>query len=476
MQKTIIIITFLLNFVYSNKSKDSQYEFDFGFDKKDGSGREILIEVLKSTKNDAIFSAKDQEKCNHLEWMSIGDPQIYQPENRTFMPNSLGFTMEIQMLSKKDKQLIKQRIFEMHNIEVDINQIKRQELDHMDCTIQFEHTGDAYTLKGTVQDFDRNPLEVWFNYTSVSEEYLAFESILKEKNIEDLRVICQINSSIYNFSKNIKIDFTKNLTEKPESEDLEQDLEINKLKNQTENNLENQNDIKIRKLDDSLNDLKAQLNEFRSLFETRIDASLEDLKTRINEFRSLFVAKLDASLKDVKTQLNKIEDQFETKIKILDESLKNKTKRFDQFTNRTRSLNDWFQILRKVAGDNWEEQLSHGKLAVLQNGDLASVSNDGELTISDSSTGSLKITFNCWDYFGWKYCLDMKKIETISVLPNGYLASGNGCHDDNCIIRIWQNYSKNILDIPKISDYYNFLDKTNSYNNFLLRIIKIIFD
>ncbi len=70
----------------------------------------------------------------------------------------------------------------------------------MICTIQFEHTGDAYTLKGAVQDFDRNPLEVWFNYTQVNEEYLAFESILNEKNLEDLRVICQIYSSIYNCS------------------------------------------------------------------------------------------------------------------------------------------------------------------------------------------------------------------------------------------------------------------------------------
>jgi hypothetical protein len=129
-----------LNFVYSNKSNHSQYEFDFSFDKNVGSGREISIEVFKLNKNDGIIAAKDQEKFNYLEWFSIGDPQIYQRENRTFRPIALGFNMETQILSNEDKQLIKRRIFEIHNIEVDINQIKRQELDHMDCTIQFEDT------------------------------------------------------------------------------------------------------------------------------------------------------------------------------------------------------------------------------------------------------------------------------------------------------------------------------------------------
>jgi hypothetical protein len=171
MQKTIVIITIILNFVYSNKSNDSQYEFDFTFDKKVGSGREISIEVFKSNKNDAIIAAKDQEKFNYLEWFSIDGPQIYQ-EKRKFRPIALGFNMEIQILSNEDKQLIKRRIFEIHNIEVAINQIKRQELDHMDCTIQFEDTADAYILRGSVYEYKRNPLEVWFNYTSVSEEYL----------------------------------------------------------------------------------------------------------------------------------------------------------------------------------------------------------------------------------------------------------------------------------------------------------------
>jgi len=129
MIRTFLIITILLNFVYSNKSNHSQYEFDFSFDKKDGSGREISIEVFKLNKNDGIIAAKDQEKFNYLEWFSIGDPQIYQRENRTFRPIALGFNMETQILSNEDKQLIKRRIFEIHN------------------------------------------MEVWFNYTSVSEEY-----------------------------------------------------------------------------------------------------------------------------------------------------------------------------------------------------------------------------------------------------------------------------------------------------------------
>jgi hypothetical protein len=104
------LLTILLNLVYSNKSNDSQYVFDFGFDKKADSGREISIDVFKSTKNDAILSA-------------IGDPQIQKRENLTFRHIALGFYMEILILSMVNKELIKERIYEIHYIELDTKQI-----------------------------------------------------------------------------------------------------------------------------------------------------------------------------------------------------------------------------------------------------------------------------------------------------------------------------------------------------------------
>jgi hypothetical protein len=215
--KSILLITILLNFVYSNKSSDSQYVFDFSFNKNAGSDRVISIEVFKSTKNDAILSAKEQEKYNLLEWVSIGDAQINLRENRSFKRIALGFNMEIQMLGKEDKQLIRNKIFEINNIEVNINQIKRKELNQMECTIQFEHTGDAYTLRGIVQDYNRNPLEVWFNYTSDCKEYKAFWNYLDRKNMEDLRILCLVSSSITENTKSIKIDISRSLSNKTES-------------------------------------------------------------------------------------------------------------------------------------------------------------------------------------------------------------------------------------------------------------------
>jgi hypothetical protein len=215
--RIFVITCVFFNFAYSNKLNGNQYVLDFSFDKNTGSGSEISIEVFKSIKNDAIISARDRQNYDNLEWISIGVPQIYQLENRTLRPISLGFNMEIEILSKEDQLLIRNSISEIYNIEVDINQIKRIELDHMECTIQFEDRKDAYTLRGAVHGYDRNPLEVWFNYKSVSEEYSAIMSYLNNSNIEDLRVQCHLNSSITNLSKNLKIDILRSFSEEAES-------------------------------------------------------------------------------------------------------------------------------------------------------------------------------------------------------------------------------------------------------------------
>jgi WD40 repeat protein len=361
--RIFVIIIIFLNFAASNKSNENEYVFDFSFDKRVGSRRELSIDVFKSTKNDAIILTKAQEKYISLEWISIGDPQLYHNDYRVFKPMALGFNMEIHMLSNEDKRLIKNRLFEIYQIEININQIKRQKLGNMDCTIEFEDTADAYTLRGTVQDFNRNPLEVRFDYKLVSEEYSAFWNYLNRKNMEDLRVLCQINSSINNYSKNIKIDIIRNLTEGLECEDKMQEII------EQPSNLEN-----ISHINNKLENMSVKFEH--SL--VNITRKINDLENNLKDFEIKIINYIDLIIKKIFKRINYI---------FYGEILKTLT-----------DHSDWVQTL-----------------VVLKNGDLASGSKDHTIKIWNSSTGSLKRTLKGHNGY----------VETLAVLQNGDLASGS---------------------------------------------------
>ena len=104
--------------------------------------------------------------------------------------------MKIQMLNNLDKQLIKNEILEKYDVIVNNNQIKSQIIDHMECEIEFEIDSETLNLKGTVQNYDRNPLEVWFNYKQDARENQLFQKFLIEKSSQNLMVSCVTKSKI----------------------------------------------------------------------------------------------------------------------------------------------------------------------------------------------------------------------------------------------------------------------------------------
>jgi hypothetical protein len=198
MIRFFLIITIFFNYVVSNKLTDNEYVHDFKIDETS-----VSIDVFKSTKNDAIIGKNDVTKFNQLEWVSIGDPHLYQDDNRPI--GSLGFYIKIQMLSNSDKDRIQDMIKEKHNITVNTNQIRTKKINQMECTIQFEKDN----LKGTVKHYNQNPLEVYFNYKEDSKELNSFLKFIKENYNEDLNVSCLIQNNRTGYSQNITIEIPK---------------------------------------------------------------------------------------------------------------------------------------------------------------------------------------------------------------------------------------------------------------------------
>ncbi len=93
-----------------------------------------------------------------------------------------------------------------------------------------------------------------------------------------MRVLCHVNSSINNFSKIIKIDFTKNLSEKPESGELFNIMEDLDAKIRNQSNINGKLENTLKNFESSLLNISRRLDEL----EKKTEYNMKKIKMRNN--------------------------------------------------------------------------------------------------------------------------------------------------------------------------------------------------
>jgi hypothetical protein len=296
MIRIFLILTIFSIKVFSNKSSDNEYELDFSIEKETLSGTQVSFDVLKSTKNDVIIESNDRAQYNRLEWVSIGDPQLFKKDNQPFRFAAIGFEMKIQILNHLDKQLIKNEIFRKYNIETDMKNIKTKKINQMECNIQFEIESETLNLRGTVQHFNKNPFEVWFNYKDNSKEYKLFQKSL-ETNKDDIIVSCSIGNNKTGYSNNIKIEISMQFNKKllgMEDKYLKFEKEIN----ETNKNLKSE----LNFLKNHSNQLEDRFNKYINQMEINIIRELNKLNNKFNSSLEQ-IASIEKKFKEFENKL-----------------------------------------------------------------------------------------------------------------------------------------------------------------------------
>ena len=171
-----IYIILILGEIAINKAETSGFIHDFRFAKETSTGKTIYIDVFKSTRNDEIIKTKEPNKLKLLEWTSIGDPNlVLHIDLCPFSFKSNGFEIQIDMLGKEDQNLIKEEINEKYEIEVKNKQIKAMILDQIECTIEFETEREWLRLIGKGIQYNKIPVQIWFNYSKESKGRNLFQ-------------------------------------------------------------------------------------------------------------------------------------------------------------------------------------------------------------------------------------------------------------------------------------------------------------
>jgi WD40 repeat protein len=171
-----IIITIKFHFAHTN------LDFDFAdiivYEKIDEYKNEI--KAFKSFDNNEIIQNRYEQRYSQLEWVSIGYPRFIK-NNSTLNDNSYihyksdKFYMFIETLSLKQALLIAKGIHLKYELKVKSNQIHKLPLFKFECKTLLKK---ELIIKGSVNNFNRYPLKLEFNYPENSLERIQLEKNL----------------------------------------------------------------------------------------------------------------------------------------------------------------------------------------------------------------------------------------------------------------------------------------------------------
>jgi hypothetical protein len=103
------------------------------------------------------------------------------------------FEIQLFLLCKEDKNLIKDEINDRYGIEAKYNQIKTMSLEQVECKIDFETQNEVVQLVGKGLQYNKKPLTVWFNYSKHTKERALFENISDSKN--EVTMVCSFSNN-----------------------------------------------------------------------------------------------------------------------------------------------------------------------------------------------------------------------------------------------------------------------------------------
>jgi len=184
-----LIITIKFHFAHTN------LDFDFAdiivYETIDEYKNEI--KAFKSFDNNEIIQNRYEQKYSQLAWVSIGNPR-FMKNNSTLNDNSYihyesdKFYMFIETLSLKQASLIAKGIHLKYKLKIKSNQIHKLPLFKFECKTILKK---ELIIKGSVNNFNRYPLKLEFNYPKNSLERIQLKENL---NLKYLNFNCELAS------------------------------------------------------------------------------------------------------------------------------------------------------------------------------------------------------------------------------------------------------------------------------------------
>lgn len=199
-----------LKFFYCESNDDRKNELlkeDFLVDYT-VNDKQDYIEVFHTNENVRIMEENNSKNHRKLKWYTIGYPIITESDSRLkskksfFHFTSKGFYASIKMLTDRQKRLIIQKIGRIHNISVEMSQIKELTLSKFDCQIELygENDDESSIVKGSVKSFKASSFRIEFDSIYNSSEYNWLKRDVSDR-LEDIELVCDIISDKHGFNK-----------------------------------------------------------------------------------------------------------------------------------------------------------------------------------------------------------------------------------------------------------------------------------
>ena len=159
----------------------------------------IHLDAFKSPSNDQIIADKSPSQYGALRWSAIGQPRIVQKNYGKKYPAMFHFTNEsatfyFEMLSLKDKEMLKREVKRTKGINVGVESFTNLKANSIECNVTIYDTvaTQNVVLHGKVTDFATSPYRISLNYVVDSRERIILEANVL--NNETLDFTCTLTS------------------------------------------------------------------------------------------------------------------------------------------------------------------------------------------------------------------------------------------------------------------------------------------
>jgi hypothetical protein len=170
--------------VVSNDAKISFDLVDITID-VDENDNQLHLQAFKSKSNDEIIEKNKIKEFSRLNWVSIGKPKLIKTSNinqknvtQIFHFNDVVFYAFIEMLTKKQRQMLLEAVKRKYSIDVEIDQIVSLVLSKFECSLPLRDGIRTRLIKGEVEEFYSTPLRLSFPAPLDSIERKLFQKAL----------------------------------------------------------------------------------------------------------------------------------------------------------------------------------------------------------------------------------------------------------------------------------------------------------
>ena len=149
------------------------------------------IEIFKPVSNEPILKEKNASQYEKLKFYSFGKPTLVaSDQNNIFHFTSKGFYIQVEVLTKLQRNLIQEELETKYSVDLNENQIKSLAPTKFECRLEIECDEFLY-LDGITLNTNEYPLRVHFNASKNSKEMKCIQTIIKEDE-DDFSFDCHL--------------------------------------------------------------------------------------------------------------------------------------------------------------------------------------------------------------------------------------------------------------------------------------------